>query len=122
MCLTFISSVKPIHNAKIDSSSKKSYGPALIDDAPLTPPHAIFNWMTLSKVIVMSLLLWAGAIAHLCKNCGWHGALTQVVWFFTKAALMTFGGTYVIPVIITCGITGLVINLIGEVDLFWSNI
>jgi chromate transporter len=27
---------------------------------------------------------------------GWHGALTQMSWFFTKAALLTFGGAYAV--------------------------
>ncbi|MEQ1666925.1 MAG: chromate transporter [Sulfuriferula sp.] len=27
---------------------------------------------------------------------GWHGTLTQMVWFFTKAALLTFGGAYAV--------------------------
>jgi chromate transporter len=28
--------------------------------------------------------------------CGWSGVLTQMGWFFTKAALMTFGGAYAV--------------------------
>ena len=27
---------------------------------------------------------------------GWHGTLTQMSWFFTKAALLTFGGAYAV--------------------------
>ena len=27
---------------------------------------------------------------------GWHGTLTQMGWFFTKAALLTFGGAYAV--------------------------
>jgi chromate transporter len=27
---------------------------------------------------------------------GWDGALTQMAWFFTKAALLTFGGAYAV--------------------------
>ena len=26
----------------------------------------------------------------------WHGTLTQMSWFFTKAALLTFGGAYAV--------------------------
>ena len=78
------------------SNSQKSYGPALIDDDTPTPSHAVFNWVKLSKVIITGLLLWAGAMAYLCANYGWNGTLTQMAWFFTKAALMTFGGAYAV--------------------------
>ena len=27
---------------------------------------------------------------------GWDGTLTQMGWFFTKAALLTFGGAYAV--------------------------
>ena len=78
------------------SNSQKSYGPALIDDDTPTPSHAVFNWVKLSRVIITGLLLWAGAMAYLCANYGWNGTLTQMAWFFTKAALMTFGGAYAV--------------------------
>jgi len=32
----------------------------------------------------------------LMANYGWHGAFTQMGWFFTKAALLTFGGAYAV--------------------------
>jgi len=32
----------------------------------------------------------------LCGQYGWNGALTQMGWFFTKAALLTFGGAYAV--------------------------
>src|SRR5690242_1409128 len=32
---------------------------------------------------------------------GWNGTLTQMSWFFTKAALITFGGAYaVLPYVV----------------------
>jgi chromate transporter len=30
------------------------------------------------------------------QRYGWQGALTQMGWFFTKAALLTFGGAYAV--------------------------
>ncbi len=41
-------------------------------------------------------MLWGGVIGLLCARYGWNGALTQMGWFFTKAALLTFGGTYAV--------------------------
>ncbi len=76
--------------------AKQGYGPALIDDDSPTPPHAVFSWLGLAKVTLAGLILWGGAIGFLSARYGWDGALTQMGWFFTKAALLTFGGAYAV--------------------------
>lgn len=40
--------------------------------------------------------LWAIVLGALAAQYGWQGALTQMAWFFTKAALLTFGGAYAV--------------------------
>jgi chromate transporter len=75
---------------------KHSYGPALIDDDTPPPAHARFTWTGLAKVILTGLILWGSAIGYLSARYGWDGALTQMGWFFTKAALLTFGGAYAV--------------------------
>jgi len=35
-------------------------------------------------------------MAFLWANYGWQGTFTQMGWFFTKAALLTFGGAYAV--------------------------
>lgn len=40
--------------------------------------------------------LWAIPMAALTALYGWQGAYTQMGWFFTKAALLTFGGAYAV--------------------------
>jgi chromate transporter len=77
-------------------AAKNSYGPALIDDDTPIPAHARFSWKHLCKLIIAGLILWGGAIGFLCARYGWDGALTQMGWFFTKAALLTFGGAYAV--------------------------
>lgn len=77
-------------------AADKSYGPALIDDHTPTPPHARFNWLGLTKVALAGLALWALPMAALMARFGWYGAFTQMGWFFTKAALLTFGGAYAV--------------------------
>jgi chromate transporter len=77
-------------------SAKNSYGPALIDDHTPTPKHALFSWKKLAIVISIGLLLWGVAIGILYAHYGWDGALTQLAWFFTKAAMLTFGGAYAV--------------------------
>jgi chromate transporter len=77
-------------------AAKQSYGPALIDDDSPIPDHARFSWAKLAWIAVISLLLWGGVLGVLCWQYGWSGALTQMGWFFTKAALLTFGGAYAV--------------------------
>lgn len=78
------------------SAAKEGYGKALIDDDTPIPDHAKFSGKRLSKLIFIGLILWGGAIGFLCGRYGWNGALTPMGWFFTKAALLTFGGAYAV--------------------------
>ncbi len=77
-------------------TAEKAYGPALIDDATPTPAHALFRWTRLLRVVLVSLGLWLAGIGALVWVYGWDGVLTQMAWFFTKAALLTFGGAYAV--------------------------
>jgi chromate transporter len=72
------------------------YGPALIDDHTPTPTHARFSRRHLARVLAAGLGLWAAAMAALLAVQGWQGTLVQMGWFFTKAALLTFGGAYAV--------------------------
>jgi chromate transporter len=72
------------------------YGPALIDDDTPTPVHARFSKRHLVKVLAAGLGLWLLAMALLLWTQGLQGTLTQMGWFFTKAALLTFGGAYAV--------------------------
>jgi chromate transporter len=78
------------------AGAAKGYGPALIDDHTPTPDHARFSWKHFRRVVVFFLGLWAIAIAALTVVHGWDAVLTQMAWFFTKAALLTFGGAYAV--------------------------
>ncbi|HEU5296392.1 MAG TPA: chromate efflux transporter [Burkholderiaceae bacterium] len=69
---------------------------ALIDDDTPTPPHARFSAARLGFVIVAGVLLWAAPLAGVAVWQGWQGTLPQMGWFFTKAALLTFGGAYAV--------------------------
>ncbi|KQW50807.1 MULTISPECIES: chromate efflux transporter [unclassified Roseateles] len=73
-----------------------SHGPALIDDHTPTPPHARFSRARLARVLAIGLGLWGLAMAGLVLTQGVDGALAQMGWFFTKAALLTFGGAYAV--------------------------
>lgn len=73
-----------------------STGPALIDDDTPTPEHARFRWGRLLGVALAGALLWAVPLGLLAARYGWDHTLTQMGWFFTKAALLTFGGAYAV--------------------------
>jgi chromate transporter len=85
--------------------SRKAYGPALIDDDTPIPAHARFSWSRSAGYVVIGLLIWGGVMAMLTASLGWDGTLTQMGWFFTKAALVTFGGAYaVLPYVYQGGV------------------
>ena len=73
-----------------------SFGPAMIDDDMPTPSHARFSWARVTALIATGLVIWGGAMAGLAAAYGWQATLTQTGWFFTKAALLTFGGAYAV--------------------------
>ncbi|MYN06532.1 chromate efflux transporter [Pseudoduganella aquatica] len=77
-------------------AAQQSYGPALIDDHTPTPAHARFRWRGLAGIIAAGAALWAVPMALLAACFGWQHTLTQMSWFFTKAALLTFGGAYAV--------------------------
>ena len=74
----------------------KGAGPALIDDQTPTPAHARFAWRRLGRVVAVCLGLWLAAIGGLALAFGVDAVLTQMAWFFTKAAFLTFGGAYAV--------------------------
>lgn len=81
-------------------AADKHYGPALIDDD--TPPfaHTRFRWAYLITLLIVALTLWGAAIALLDEP-----VLRNMGEFFTKAALLTFGGAYaVLPYVYQGGV------------------
>jgi len=77
-------------------AARHHWGPALIDDHTPTPAHAQFRLRRLAAVALVGALLWALPMALLALRAGWQAPLPQMGWFFTKAALLTFGGAYAV--------------------------
>ena len=75
-------------------------GGALIGEHSGPPAHAAFSWARLARVLAIGVVLWSGAMATLVALAGTHGTLAQTLnnmgGFFTKAALVTFGGAYAV--------------------------
>jgi len=83
----------------------ESYEPALIDDDTPVPDHARFRWTRVVTFAVLGITLWATVIGLLLSLHGWQGTLTQMAWFFSKAAMVTFGGAYaVLPYVYQGGV------------------
>lgn len=86
-------------------NSNASFGPALIDDNTPVPGHARFKWSRLILIACVGLVIGSAVMILLAKAYGWDGTLTQMGWFFTKAALVTFGGAYaVLPYVYQGGV------------------
>jgi chromate transporter len=74
----------------------QGFGAALIDDATPTPEHARFSRRRLARVAIAGVGLWSLAMALIIAHGGFAAPLTRMGWFFTKAALLTFGGAYAV--------------------------
>ncbi len=78
----------------------KRHGPALIDDDTPPPAHARFEPLRLALLIAAGVAIWGMALLVLD-----HPVLRDMGIFFTKAALVTFGGAYaVLPYIYQGGV------------------
>jgi len=81
-------------------ASHKHFGPALIDDDTPQPEHVRFRPRRLAALVVLFLALWAAAMLALPD-----GTLADMGGFFTRAALVTFGGAYaVLPYVYQGGV------------------
>ncbi len=86
-------------------SSKESYGLAIIDDDTPAPEHTKFKWSRFITFFLIGLSIGGAVMIALTMTYGWQGTLTQMSWFFTKAALVTFGGAYaVLPYVYQGGV------------------
>jgi chromate transporter len=77
-------------------SAGTSAAPALIDDDTPAPPHARVSPLRLAAVLIAGAALWAVPMALLAAWGGMQGIYARMGWFFTKAALLTFGGAYAV--------------------------
>jgi chromate transporter len=86
-------------------TSTRTYGPALIDDHSPPPAHAGLSWPRTLVYCLVGVGTWGLVEGALLLSFGWAGPLTQMGWFFTKAALVTFGGAYaVLPYVYQGGV------------------
>ncbi len=65
------------------------------DDTP-TPIHARFNWRSWLLTLLAAGLALALPLAAISLLNGWDGVLATMARFFTRVALVTFGGAYAV--------------------------
>ena len=68
----------------------------VIDDAAESPGHTRPSLGRAAKVVAVCLALWWAPVLAVALWQGWHGTLTQEGVFFSKAAMVTFGGAYAV--------------------------
>jgi len=87
------------------SEAHDSYGPAIIDDDTPAPSHIKFSWARLILFVLVGIVIWVSMTTLIYFNFGWENPLTQMSLFFSKAALVTFGGAYaVLPYVYQGGV------------------
>ena len=82
--------------AAAHSNSAANLDRAVIDDHSLRLAHTHYRLPRLLLVIASGLALWALPLGILAWWFGWSASPTQMAWFFTRAALLTFGGAYAV--------------------------
>ncbi|WP_411877003.1 chromate transporter [Vulcanococcus limneticus] len=70
--------------------------PALHDDHTPTPAHGRFSRRSLAVTLLVSGLALSLPLALLSWADGWDGVLATMARFFTKVALLSFGGAYAV--------------------------
>ncbi len=78
----------------------------VIDDHSPLPPRARFRASRLALQALTAALLWGLPFGLLWAWQGAGGVYTQMAWFFTKAALLTFGGAYAVLPYVTQAAVG----------------
>jgi chromate transporter len=79
--------------------------PLVIDDHAPPPPHTLPSRARLLKVLAAGLVLWLVPFAALLAWQGAGGLHSHEYLFFTKAALVTFGGAYAVLAYVTQAVT-----------------
>lgn len=78
------------------AGSRQRHAKAIIDDDTPSPPHARFSLSSMLKWLVTGVAIWLVSVAILAMLYGWQAVYTQMALFFSKAALLTFGGAYAV--------------------------
>jgi len=76
------------HHGPVDES--------VLSDAAESPEHTRPSWVRAIKLVLIWLTLWAAPTVAVGLCRGWQSTLFQEGLFFSKAAVVTFGGAYAV--------------------------
>lgn len=83
-------------NKHANVSANASAMTAIIDDHTPQAAHTRFSQHRLVIVLSAAAVLWTLPMLAMISMWGWTHTITQMGWFFSKAALLTFGGAYAV--------------------------
>ncbi|HXS68377.1 MAG TPA: chromate efflux transporter [Candidatus Polarisedimenticolia bacterium] len=75
-----------------DDLAEKEAG--VINDAVDSPAHTKSSWRRTVRVLAVGLVLWWVPVLACVNWLGWNHTLSREGIFFSKAAMVTFGGSY----------------------------
>lgn len=78
------------------ASNGKSYGASVIDDHSPLAAHAQYQAQAWRNALLLSLVLWFGSLSAVVLVFGDSHLYNHIAQFFSKAALLTFGGAYAV--------------------------
>ena len=88
------------------SSSAADSAPAIHDDTTPTPAHGRFSRRRLARTLLLAGLALGLPLAGLSWWGGWDGPLATMARFFTRVALLSFGGAYAVLPYVAQGAVG----------------
>ncbi len=77
-------------------SISQTYGVSVIDDHSPLAAHAQYQAHTWRRALLVSLILWLGSLSAVFLVFGDSHLYNHIAQFFSKAALLTFGGAYAV--------------------------
>lgn len=86
--------IRPSHFSPGAIEEADARSGSVIDDATESPAHAAPSWRRTARVLVVGLALWWVPVLLCGSWLGWDHTLGHEAIFFSKAATVTFGGSY----------------------------
>ena len=84
------------HEMFLSIRKPESSEEAVIDDNEATPPHALPSWRRAVRVCLVWLSVWWVPVVLLALWLGAEHTVVREAVFFSKAAMVTFGGAYAV--------------------------
>jgi chromate transporter len=78
------------------ASHAEAEGKSVLGDETESPPHTRPSWSRAVKIALIGLTLWFAPIVAVGISLGTRHTLFQEGLFFSKAAVVTFGGAYAV--------------------------